>query len=330
MLTRIRVLLPLLALVATARAQDAPPPVQELAGQAHQLVQQLVQMGEIEQPDAGQKAAYADALQALEQLAARVAKLEGLTVEHYVEVGSPMLEHFATQGLVVTDAGLKRFPDSRFLWDHAGLAHMSLAFAQKPCATRLAALKAAQQAFTKALPLAPDTHHAHLGLYQVLSHLDLPAEAIEQFELGMKDDAGKAAVHGAWLAKSGLLLRLGRTKEALAVLTGPEVPDDARDVARILTLRAHALAGDAGAAQAVIKTMRDADPGPRSLVEAADALAFLGKKADALKLLAQRPPQGKWESEEERIAQILSASAAAMEAFWKATDFTPKARCARR
>src|SRR4030095_11351678 len=53
------------------------------------------------------------------------------------------------------------------------------------------------------------------------------------------------------------------------------------------------------------------------------AIASVGRKAAALKLLAQRPKRGKFESEEEREAQKYSQSAEAMDAFLKATDFSP-------
>jgi len=324
MLDRTFALLAVLSLSLAPRAQDRPPSAEALGRSAHDLVQQLAHLDAVDEPNDAQKAEHAEALKALDELAARIEKLEGLTAEHYVRASSPLLEGHAALALRIAKAGLKHFPESRFLCDHAGMAHTQLAVEVPPGATQLTELKAAEQSFRKALPLQPDTVHAHLGLCQVLSLLDQCDEALQQLDI-----AGKLAEAGEPLPDTGLLrisllLRSGRAKEALVLLRTPGSAGHDADDAQILTLRACALAGDAAAAQAAITKL---SPGPgnlRLLVEAADVLGFLGKKPEALKLLAQRPPRGDFETEEQRIAQLLLQTAAAQEVIWKANDFSPK------
>lgn len=317
--TILRALLPLIVL-AFLPAQDAPP-VADLAQRAHGLARQLEQLAQIDQPSDEQQAAGVEAHKALEALVAQIEAMEGLTVEHYVEAGSPLLEDHPAQALRITAAGLKRFPDARFLWDHAGFSHLQLAARSPACAPFVTELNAAEDAFRKALALLPDTAHAHLGLCQALSLLDRCGEALAQLDLAEPLARDDQPIPDAWRLRTGLLLRAGRARHALAVL---KQQDQDRTDVRVLTLRALALAGDAAGVQAAATKLQESDPGPRSLLEAADALLQVGKKPDALKLLAARPRLTKWDSEEERTAMILSQSAAALEVVAKATDFTAR------
>ncbi len=314
----------LLALATAPRTQDEPLSVEQVTTSAHEFAQQLGNLRDIAEPTAEQKAELTKGLQELDEFVATIAKTEGLTARHYIEASSPLIAAFPAQARKIAEHGVKHFPESRPLWDHVGLALRRLTDGAAPSQQRVASLQAAEQALRTALTLTPDTFHTHLGLYQVLEELDQCDEALQQLDLGLASDEGKAAVQGAWLARGRLLLRLGRAKEAVAALTGADVPAEAVGDVQILTLRAYAIAGDAAAAQKAIEAMRAADPGPRFLVEAADALAYLGKKPEALKLLAQRPKRAAFKSEQERIAQQLSSTAEAMEVFWKATDFTAK------
>ncbi|MBM4060800.1 MAG: hypothetical protein FJ265_06860 [Planctomycetes bacterium] len=262
--------------------------------------------------------------QKLAEFAEGVAQTVGLTADHYVQASSPFLRLAPKTCLRIAESGLRRFPTSRFLCDHVGGARLVIAAGLRPGSAQVAELTAAEQAFRKALAQEPDTFHAHVGIMQVLSRLDRVPEALAELDLVAKDHDAELEVPDSWLLRAGLLMRCGRAAEAVPLLTGDGATGDLRPAARILLLRAHALAGDAAAATALIAELQKEAPGTRTLVEAADALAFLGKKPEALQLLAQRPKAGEWKTEEERIDQLLAASAAAMEAFWKATDFSPK------
>ncbi|HEU4419899.1 MAG TPA: hypothetical protein VFT55_13285, partial [Planctomycetota bacterium] len=132
-----------------------------------------------------------------------------------------------------------------------------------------------------------------------------------------------ATINVTWLRRVGLLMRTDRAKEALAVLKSVTPEDDQKVDVQIMVLRATALAGDAAATLAAANALRSLESSPRTLVEAADALAYAGKTDEALKLLAQRPKRGKFASDEEREAQLYSQSAEAMEAFLTAADFSP-------
>jgi hypothetical protein len=63
---------------------------------------------------------------------------------------------------------------------------------------------------------------------------------------------------------------------------------------------------------------------PSTRVEAADALFFVGDKAGAQQQLTKLPAIGKWETEEERIAQLCARSGQALIAYWQATDVSAK------
>jgi hypothetical protein len=121
------------------------------------------------------------------------------------------------------------------------------------------------------------------------------------------------------MLEAGALLQANKPKDALAKLAEKEGEE-----AQILTLRAYALAGDANNAQKLIETMRKADPSARTLVQAIDALLYLGKKPEAAKLLALCPKAAEFSTEEERQDQLLSQCAAAMDVVSKATDWSPK------
>jgi hypothetical protein len=310
-------LLPLL--LAGLRAQDEPPSPQDLARHAQGLVQQARMLRE---SDSATKEMRAEAEKAIADFAAAMARGPGLSADHYVQASSPLLAEAPLAALQITEAGLEHHPDARFLWDHAGMARLQIAVSGRPSAEQVAELKRSEQAFRKALALAPDTFHAHLGIAQALSQLDEPAAALAELDLAMQDEQAKAAAPNAWLIRAGLLLRCGRTKEAVKVLTDPGLGDDLREPARVLLLRAHALGNDAAAATALITKLQTEAPGLATNLAAADALAYLGKKAEALKLLAQRPATAAGGAETDDV--LLAQGAATMEAFWKATDISPK------
>jgi tetratricopeptide (TPR) repeat protein len=320
MLRKKHTILAFLLLAGTAPAQSVPS-VAELTSTARELTAQHRDLHAVASRTGEQEQQLARCLTLLEALVARMEQTEGLSVEHYVEVSSPMIYVVPAQGVRVAEAGLKRFPDARFLWDHVGFARFSLAASLPPCAQRTAELQAAEQTFRKALALTPDTFHAHLGIYQVLAALDRCAEALAEFELAMRDEAARAALPEAWRHKVDLLLRCGRAADAVALLTAADAPTETD--ARILLLRARALAGDLEGVKAA-----SADVGkgaePRKIVDAADALAYLGKKKEALELLALLPARGTAESVEGRARGLVLQCGAAMVVFWKASSFTPK------
>ncbi|HEX6813944.1 MAG TPA: hypothetical protein VF384_20140 [Planctomycetota bacterium] len=304
-----------------AAAQQTPSP-QLLAQSTHELVQKLARLSEIEDPSFAQKAKLEAAQKELADLVATMAKGEGMTEDHFVQASSPLIETHTREALAISEAGVKRFPESRFLHDHTGFANTALAFRMQPSAARLTALLAAETAFRKALTCKPETFHAHMGLYQVLDPLGKCNEALVELEIAVKDPTAAEALNLLWSRRASLLMRSGKPKDALKYLQGVEVPDDESVMKLRSVVRANALAGDATATQAAIKAMRDAEASPSTLIEAADALAYLGKKAEALKLLAERPPKGPFKTEEEREAQLYSQSGAAMEEFLKATDYS--------
>lgn len=300
------------------RAQDDIPSPQDMARHAQGLVQQAKLLRE---SDSATKEARAEADKAVADFAAGIAAGTGLEVDHYVQASSPLLEDFAQAALQIAEAGIARFADSRFLWDHVGMARLQIAVTNKPCEEQVAELKRSEQTYRKALSLAPDTFHAHLGIAQALSRLDRADEALAELDLAMQDEKVRSSIPSAFLHRAGLLMRVGRTKEAVKVLTDPGIDDELREPARLLLLRAHALGNDAAAATALIATMQKDAPGLPTILAAADALAYLGKKPEALKLLAQQPAAADGAAAGEAG---LAQGAAAMEAFWKATDVSPK------
>ena len=308
--------------VAPVVAQDAMP-VEQLAATAQKLKAKLDRLAEIEKPSDAEKERIAATVQELSDLAEWIARQQGFTEQHYVEASSPFIQSHPKPALQITDAGLKLFPESRFLHDHRGFAQTKIAMDLHPCAARVKALQDAEAAFRKALTCKPETWHAHVGLFQVLDQLDKCDEALSELAIAEKDPAAKEGFVIPWQLRASVLMRAGKPKDAVKLLTTEKI--EAADTVDqlVLLVRANALANDAAATQAAITKLRAADTTPRSLIEAADALAYLGKKPDALKLLAQRPPLGKWSSEQERIAQIWSQCGAAMEVFWNATDFSP-------
>ncbi|HZN38494.1 MAG TPA: tetratricopeptide repeat protein [Planctomycetota bacterium] len=303
-------------ILTSVRAQT--PSVEDVARTAHKLAQQLGELA-----DADDKKALEAKKKELVEFVTLCVKGEGFTERHFVEAGSPLLEGERQAALAISEAGVARFPQSRFLHDHIGYARTGLANAEPPSAARVAGLRSAEAAFRKALECTPDTWHAHVGLYQVLEHLGYCDEALRELDTALKHAEAGATLGVIWLRRAGLLMRSERAKDALAVLKAVAPADDEKVDLQIMVLRATALAGDAAATQAAANALRTLESSPRTLVEAADALAYAGKKDDALKLLAQRPKRGKFESDEEREAQLYSQSAEAMEAFLKATDFSP-------
>lgn len=305
--------------LASVRAQT--PSVEDVMRKAHTLAKQLAELRDADDKD--KQAQLPPKQKELAEFVALCVKGEGFTEQHFVEAGNPFLRAEWPAALAISEAGITRFPESRFLHDHVGIARSNGAFAEPPSAARVAGLLAAEAAFRKALQCTPDTWHAHAGLYQVLEQLGYCDEALRELDAALKSPEAATTINVQWQRRAGLLMRSERAKDALAVLKEVNPEDDEKVDVQVMVLRATALCGDAAATQAAANALRSLESSPRTLVEAADALAYVGKKADALKLLAQRPPRGKFESDEEREAQLYSQSAEAMEAFLKATDFSP-------
>jgi len=303
-------------------AQDAMP-VAQLADTAQRLKARLDRLDEIETPNDAEKERLAATTKELDDLAEWIERQQGFTEQHYVEAGSPFIQSHPQPALRITDAGLKLFATSRFLHDHRGFALTKIAMDLHPCAARMKALQDAEAAFRKALTCKPETWHAHVGLFQALEQLDKCDEALRELAIAEKDPAAKDGFRMPWQLRASVLMRAGKPKDAIKLLTTETI--EAADTVDqlVLLVRANALANDAAATQAAITKLRAADTTPRSLIESADALAYLGKKPDALKLLAQRPPIAKFTNEQERVAQLWSQCGAAMEVFWNATDYSP-------
>jgi hypothetical protein len=103
-------------------------------------------------------------------------------------------------------------------------------------------------------------------------------------------------------------------------LQSGQLDDESRNAAQVLILRAHALAGDAAKVAEQAKAMAAAGDAGRADLEQADALLWLGKKAEALKLLAKKPAGNGSEDNEN---SLLAQSYAALEQFANATEFGP-------
>jgi hypothetical protein len=296
-------------------AQD-PPGVQQMAQQAQELGKRL---GGLQEDASENKQQIASACKEIDAFVEPMLDKPGYSLDHYVQVSSPLLEVYPAAALKVSEAGLKQFPDSRFLHDHVGFAHAKLADDQKPGAVWLTHMRAAEQAFRKSLTLKPETFHAHLGLCQVLDCLGQQEEALRELELSVKG-AAEAQVPMPHLAlrRGSLLLRANKPADALAALQSGTLDEAAREAAQVLILRAHALAGDAAKVEAQAKAMAAKGDPQRVALEHADALLWLGKKAEALKLLAKKPPK---EGEDERGQALLAQSCAALEQFANASDF---------
>lgn len=277
-------------LAAPAAAQDLPSP-EAMARSTQALVDELSRLQAIPQPGETDKKELAKANAQVAELV-RSMQGDGYSREHYVEVSSVLIQDQSQAAIDIAESGLRRYPDARFLYDHVGFAATSLALHQSPSAQQLVQLQAAEAAFKKALALEPDTEHTHIGLYQVLDHLDRPDEALGELAAALKFPEAQQQLNFLWLRRAGLLLRAGKVEDALAVLQSGEVPADDLPMQRIFVLRAYALSGDVAKAQQQIATMLAADETAAATAAAVDALLYLNKKADALKLLQQRPPHG--------------------------------------
>jgi hypothetical protein len=87
-------------------------------------------------------------------------------------------------------------------------------------------------------------------------------------------------------------MRAGKPKDAIAVLQRAKATDhDERRAIDRLVLRAFALAGDGKEVTARVTALLAADPSPGATAAAVDALAWLGKRGDAIRILGQRPPR---------------------------------------
>lgn len=309
---------------AVALLAQAPHP-SALAQKANDLAHQIGELADVDAPSAEQKRTLAAARKELAEFVAKVTTTAGLAAEHFVEAGSPLLGPCPAEALAISEAGVKAFPQSRFLLDHVGTAHLGLAMARRPGAARVDGLRRAEQAFRQALQLPPDTFHAHAGLFQCLDFLGEVQEALRELRHVLADADGQRAIPTPWVHVTSLLLRAGTPREALATLEAAKTDDDADPLWRpILLLRAHAIAKDVPATEAAAKALRELEDSPRTQLEVADALFFIGRKSDAQKVLARLPAIGKWESDEERVGQLFAQSGAALAAYWQTNDITAK------
>ena len=320
------------ACASPARAQDEAgkqdPSPRGMARSTRALLKELTGLEEADKPSDQQKEDLARCRKALQQLVDRFKEArEDLTLDHFVEVSSVMLEEQrGAECLAVAEAGLARFPESRFLLDHIGFAQTLIGVGLKPGARRLAALEAAEKAFRKALPLKPDTWHAHIGLAQALDLLDRPAEALVELAAGMRDAAGAKTIGRPWQLRAALLLRAGKHKDALAELqaAGSTAPTEDQTALRILTLRATVLAGDTKKAPELVTALLAADDSALATGAAADALLWLGKRDDAVKLLDKRPVgTAGAEGEEDRADAIRKQSHETLKVMARTSDWSP-------
>lgn len=313
----------LTALAGPVLAQN--PTARDLAERAHNLAKTLDELGGVDKPSATQKQQLAAAEQELAALVKEATESTAWTADHYVQASGPLLQEHAEPALAIALAGTKRFADSRPLWNHVGLARIQAAFDSRPGTAQVESLRAAEQALRKALTLQPETVQTHLGLYQALDHLGDVDGAAKELDTAMQDTSAKAEFPALWLHRASLLLRANKPKEAFAELAVADGKAEGMPLApAILRVRARALAKDAAATDAAITALLEQENSPRTQLEAADALFYLGRKADAAKVLAKLPPIGKFESEEERKGQLCAQSGQALAAYWAAGDVSAK------
>ena len=109
-------------ILACVRAQA--PSVEDVVRTAHTLAQQLGELA-----DADDKKALEAKKKELAAFVALCVKGEGFTERHFVEAGSPFVEDEPRAALAISEAGVAKFPQSRFLHDHVGYAHTGIALA---------------------------------------------------------------------------------------------------------------------------------------------------------------------------------------------------------
>lgn len=91
----------------------------------------------------------------------------------------------------------------------------------------------------------------------------------------------------------------------------------------ILEVRALALSGEAAAAVDAIARLRAMESSSRTVLEAADALAHLGRKEDALKTLAEQAVVTESAKEPAWERELYGKAVAVMRALWTTDDFSP-------
>ncbi|GEM_PF-6001851 len=240
----------------------------------------------------------------LKKIEALVAALEdrskAWTENHYLAVSKCLLDLGPPRLCArAAEAGLKRFPKSRFLLDNRGMAYLRIATETEDDDEFAEAADLAEESFLAARKLPPKTFHASFGLFQLyrlvgededawkaLSRL----EGFREWKMGLRPffrfDIGQ------------LLIGRDRFEEALRELEDPQVLEDHPLEGRVLLARVRALLGKTGKALETSSEAVKRFPGePSALAAHADLLAELGKRSEALKLLGKPRPEPEGEED---------------------------------
>lgn len=306
----------------------AAPPLSAQVPGVEAMVQEVrvlaTRLQGLKSSNAEQRLQRTEAVKAIDAFLEPLLAGHGWSLEHFVQVSSPLVEVYPEAVLRVVEVGLKRFPDARVLHDQTGLARLSMATRLKACAERLTALRAAEHSFRKALSVPPDSHTAHLGLSQVLDLSGRYGEALGQLDVAQRlAVAAEQALPLLPLWRGGLLLRAGKPAEALTVLNGEGINPALAAKVEVLVLRAHAMAGDLEQVESQAKSMAQKGDAARVALEHADALLWLGQRSEALALLAKKPVIEKG-SEGAPAQALLAQSYAALELVATVTEFDPR------
>ncbi|MCB9917195.1 MAG: hypothetical protein H6832_02170 [Planctomycetes bacterium] len=308
---------------ALAQAQVKTP--KDMSIEADQLIKQILKA------KTDQKDKLADRLHTF--LAPLLNKDTGCTTDHYVFVSERFLRAEIPEiAVMVCDKGIEKFPDSRFLYDNRGLAHLVEFNQADTLDEENRAARAARDDFRKALTFEPDTYHAHAGLAQSLECLGDYGPALEAWEKAL---AFKDLPHAELHRKHGtLLMRNGRMSDAAAAFAkSRERGEPDAHAARILEMRSLLLAGERERAVAAARASLTArEPRHESLLLAAVdvcAEASDGKTIDLLdRLMATDrtlPPANEDESPADVIRHRGEARAALRVLFTEAGKALPAA-----
>jgi tetratricopeptide (TPR) repeat protein len=296
-----------LSLAAGTSAQEGPDTrAPEAAVEEARTIARLVKRRTTLQRKADVSKSSAEALVKCESEIAAFTKryVEGapdLTHAHYVEVTSILLEAPEPQLMLeLSLAGTRRFPESRPLRDHIGMAHLVSANQTQKVWEVRRALHRAVAAFAEARKLEPATMHTELGAWQAHLHLGEHAAALVALDVLREDPAARGLLSEVELQRGRHLLGSERAAEAIPELEAAletELEDPAG--ARLLLARALWLAGKKPEAAKCANALLQESEEPAILGGIADLWVEMGKAKEATSLLAQHALPAEKEDEGE-------------------------------
>jgi tetratricopeptide (TPR) repeat protein len=285
-----------LSLAAGIWAQEDPPaPAPEAAVEEARTLGRLVKRRQTLRRKADVSKSSAEALEKCEgEIATFTKRYVGgapdLTARHYIEVTSVLIDHAEPELMIeLTRAGIQRFPSSRPLRDHLGMAYLITANQAEKVWDLRAALQSAVLAFAEARKLEPATMHTELGAWQAHLHRGEHAQALLALDLLREDPAALPLLGEVELHRGRHLLGSDRAAEAIVELEAAlatELEDPAG--ARLLLARAQWLAGKKDDAVKTSSALLVETEEPALLGGIADLWAAMGKTKEAASLLAKQ------------------------------------------